>query len=294
MNTYLTIFLITAATGLGGLTLGSGLVVAVHSPSDRTVSILLRFAAGIMLSVVCFHLISDATEQLSSFSAAACIFLGGVLTYLLNRFIDRHANHCHTHTHGSYVEHHHHLHGGAHPHDLPAHDHHHGHQHGEKGDMCACGNHTMYRAGLLLAGAIALHNLPVGMVIGASFSAHSHTAIHGGTLTALMFGLHSIPEGMSIAAPLLSGGARGGKTIGITALCGLPTVLGALLGYSIGTMSPMLLSLTICVAAGAMLYVIFGELLPESEQLWQHRLACFATLFGILLGLALIGSSHIH
>jgi len=152
----------------------------------------------------------------------------------------------------------------------------------------------MYRAGLLLAGAIALHNLPVGMVIGASFSAHSHTAIHGGTLTALMFGLHSIPEGMSIAAPLLSGGARGGKTIGITALCGLPTVLGALLGYSIGTMSPMLLSLTICVAAGAMLYVIFGELLPESEQLWQHRLACFATLFGILLGLALIGSSHIH
>ena len=45
-NIYLTIFLITAVTGVGGLALGGGLAAAVHSPSDRTVSLLLRFTPG--------------------------------------------------------------------------------------------------------------------------------------------------------------------------------------------------------------------------------------------------------
>ena len=52
MNTYLQIFLITALTGAGGLALGGGIAALVHSPSGRTVSLLLRFTAGVMLSVV--------------------------------------------------------------------------------------------------------------------------------------------------------------------------------------------------------------------------------------------------
>ena len=62
-NIYLTIFLITAVTGVGGLALGGGLAAAVHSPSDRTVSLLLRFTSGVMLSVVCFDLVADALEE---------------------------------------------------------------------------------------------------------------------------------------------------------------------------------------------------------------------------------------
>ena len=70
------------------------------------------------------------------------------------------------------------------------------------------------------------------------------------------------------------------------------TILGAMLGYSLGTMNPTLLCVSLSFAAGAMLYVIFGELLPESEHLWQHKLSGLATMLGLLLGLALIFSHH--
>ena len=123
-------------------------------------------------------------------------------------------------------------------------DHHDPHQ-----EMCACGHHTLHTAGLVLAAAVALHNMPVGMAIGATFAGAAQAAGHGG-------------------------------------------ILGALLGYSLGTMNPTLLCVSLSFAAGAMLYVIFGELLPESERLWQHKLSGLATMLGLLLGLALIFSHH--
>lgn len=109
---------------------------------------------------------------------------------------------------------------------------------------------------------------------------------------ALIIGLHNLPEGMSIAAPLLSSGSRPAAAIGVAAVSGIPTILGAMLGYSLGTMNPTLLCVSLSFAAGAMLYVIFGELLPESEHLWQSKLSGLATMLGLLLGLVLIFSHH--
>lgn len=60
MNDYLTMLVITAVTGVGGLALGGALATALHSPSDRSISLLLRFTAGVILSLVCFDLIADA------------------------------------------------------------------------------------------------------------------------------------------------------------------------------------------------------------------------------------------
>ena len=114
-----------------------------------------------------------------------------------------------------------------------------------------------------------------------------------GILAALIIGLHNIPEGMSIAAPLLAGGSRPAGAVGVAALSGLPTIIGALLGYSAGTMNPLLLAVSLSFAAGAMLYVVFGELLPEGERLWQQRLSGLSTMLGMLLGMALI-FAHIH
>ncbi len=280
MNTYLTIFLITAATGVGGLALGGGLAAAVHSPSDKTVSLLLRFTAGVMLSVVCFDLVADAAAESDALSVLCWILIGYLCTYLLNCWIDRQAHH--THAHG----------GHAHEHGHP-HEHSHGRAHAghDNGALCACGHHTLHTAGLVLAAAVALHNMPVGMAIGATFAGAAHGG--GGILAALIIGLHNIPEGMSIAAPLLAGGGKPAGAVGIAALSGLPTILGALLGYGAGTMNPLLLAISLSFAAGAMLYVIFGELLPESEQLWQNRLSGLSTMLGMLLGMALI-FTHIH
>ena len=286
MNTYLSIFLITALTGVGGLALGGGLAAAVHSPSDKTVSLLLRFTAGVMLSVVCFDLVSDAAEESSILPVLCWILIGYLCTYLLNCWIDKQAHH--THSHGG-QEHGHH----EHEHEHHEHGHEHGHHHlgHDNGELCACGHHTLHTAGLVMAAAVALHNVPVGMAIGATFAGAAHGG--GGVLAALIIGLHNIPEGMSIAAPLLAGGGKPAGAVGIAALSGLPTILGALAGYGAGTMNPLVLAVSLSFAAGAMLYVIFGELLPESEHLWQSRLSGLSTMLGMLLGMALI-FTHIH
>ncbi len=294
MNIYLLIFLVTAVTGVGGLALGGALATVLHTPSDRSVSLLLRFTAGIMLSVVCFDLVSDSLESAGLWGAVLWVLLGYFATYLLNCWIDKRAHH--SHSHGGHDEH---------PHGHDGHDHEHEHhRHGhdpdheglhDNGELCACGHHTLHTAGLVLAAAVALHNMPVGMAIGATFAGAAEAAVLSGVLAALIIGLHNLPEGMSIAAPLLAGGASAGGSIAVAALSGLPTILGALLGYSIGTMNPALLGASLGFAAGAMLYVIFGELLPESEQLWRHRLSGLATMLGMLLGILLIFSGgHVH
>ena len=294
LNTYLVILLITALTGVGGLALGGGLAVAVHAPSDRAVSLLLRFTAGVMCAVVCFDLIADATGHMHMAPVLLWILAGYFCTYLLNCWIDKRAHHSHSHSHGH--SHHHEEHHEQQHHDHSHHEHEHDH-HADKhaadnGEMCACGHHTLHTAGLVLAAAVALHNMPVGMAIGATFA--GETAAHGGILAALIIGLHDRPEGMSISAPLLTGGSTPRAAVGIAALSGIPTILGALLGYSVGTMNPMLLGVSLSFAAGAMLYVIFGELIPEAEEMWQHKLGGFASLLGLLLGMALIFGGHVH
>lgn len=295
MNIYLTIFLVTAVTGVGGLALGGALATVLHTPSDRSVSLLLRFTAGIMFSVVCFDLISDSLESAGLPGMMLWVLVGFFATYLLNCWIDKRAHH--SHSHGEHDEHEHehehkHEHEHAHAHEHDPHDHEGLHDNGE---MCACGHHTLHTAGLVLAAAVALHNMPVGMAIGATFAGAAEAAVLSGVLAALIIGLHNLPEGMSIAAPLLTGGASASGAIAVAALSGLPTILGALLGYSIGAMDPALLGASLGFAAGAMLYVIFGELLPESEQLWRHRLSGLATMLGMLLGMLLIFSGgHVH
>ena len=109
------------------------------------------------------------------------------------------------------------------------------------------------------------------------------------TVLAAVIGLHNIPEGMAISAPMVAGGERRWRAAGLAALSGAPTVLGAALGYCLGTLGPTALTLTLSFAAGAMLYVVFGELLPEAASLWKSKLPALAAVLGILVGMLIDG-----
>ena len=128
------------------------------------------------------------------------------------------------------------------------------------------------------------------MVIGASFARTAKETLlnRGGLTMAIVIGLHNIPEGMAVAVPLVSGGMSKWRSVLITALTGFPTILGAIIGFTVGAMGPAALALSLSFASGAMLYVVFGELLPESILMWQSKLPAAATIAGMLTGMVII------
>lgn len=284
MNSIWGIVLITAIAGVIGTGFG-GLVGAIlRRDSSKIVSLLLSFAGGVMLAVVCFDLLPEAfrpegaEEDFSIWFVALGVCVGFGVVYLLNWLIDRSTNPELPHVDQE-----------GHPltaddlDELIHSDHYYEHR-SREGE-----NRQLFLAGVVMALAIALHNMPEGMVIGASY-AKDYSDITGGSgfLIAVIIGLHNIPEGMAVSVPLISGGMSKSKAIAVTALSGVPTIIGALIGFSLGLLSPMWLSLSLSFAGGAMLYVVFGELLPEAFLMLRSKAPAVLTLFGVLVGLFLV------
>jgi len=107
-------------------------------------------------------------------------------------------------------------------------------------------------------------------------------------ILAVLIGLHNIPEGMAVSVPLISGGMSKPRAVLLTALSGAPTILGALLGFAIGEIGPLGLALSLGFASGAMLYVVFGEILPQAIIMYRSKLPAFSAILGMLAGLFII------
>ena len=107
------------------------------------------------------------------------------------------------------------------------------------------------------------------------------------TMLVLAVTLHNIPEGMSIAVPLVAGGMKKGKVALLTALSGAPTLLGGLLGAVLGNMGNFMVASSLGIAAGAMLYVTYCEILPEVILLNKGRRPALFTIGGIIFGLVI-------
>lgn len=273
---------ITALAGVGGTGMGGVVSCLFRKDSGKTVSLLLSFAAGVMTSVVCFDLLSEALNpqgvEMSVWQVILGVCGGYVIIALLNAWIDRSTNHEIAHIDENHPQTADSLEELTHANHL--------HEH-KQGSQPRSG---LFLAGIVMAAAIALHNMPEGMVIGASFARSSAEILEnrGGLVMAIVIGLHNIPEGMAVAVPLISGGMPKGRAVLVTALSGLPTVLGAIVGYLVGALGPMALSLSLSFASGAMLYVVLGELLPESILMWRSKAPAAAVLVGILTGLLII------
>ena len=271
---------ITALAGMGGTGLGGLVSCLFRKDSGKTVSLLLSFAAGVMTSVVCFDLLTEALKQTGTnvWLVVLGVLLGYIVIAMLNAWIDSNTNHEVAHIDENHPRTADSLEELTHANHLQEH---------REGRQPRSG---LFLAGLVMAAAIALHNVPEGMVIGASFARTAGQAQlnRGGLTMAIIIGMHNIPEGMAVAVPLISGGMPKWRSVLVTALTGFPTVLGALLGYSVGAMGPFALALSLSFASGAMLYVVFGELMPESILMWRSKLPAAATIIGMLTGLIII------
>ena len=272
-----TLILTTAIAGVCGTGLGGLIGALLQKDSNRTVSLLLSFAGGVMLSVVCFDLVVEALETgVGVFPVSAAIALGVAIIYLLNYIIDRNTNKEVPHIDANHPK-------TADDLDELIHSDHflvHQANHDNK--------FTLLIAGVVMACAIALHNVPEGMTIGASYASNDGVMGSSALILAVLIGLHNIPEGMAVSVPLISGGMGKGKAVLLTALSGLPTVLGALLGYVIGELGALGLALSLGFASGAMLYVVFGEILPQAILMYHSKLPAFSAIIGMLVGMFII------
>ena len=258
---YLAIIVITFISGVIGTGLGGIVGAVLRRESNKIVSLLLSFAAGIMLAVVCFDLMSEPLEMMKEgilgwyapFIVVASVGIGYAVVYLLNFVIDKRTNREVVHIDENHPQTADDLDELIHSNHLETHK-------NEKSNL--------FIAGLVMMFAIALHNLPEGM--------------------AIVIGLHNIPEGMAVSVPLVSGGMGKVKAVLLTALSGLPTVFGALIGYAIGGINEIMLVISLGFASGAMLYVVFGELLPESILMWKSKLPALSVFIGVLVGFLLV------
>ena len=272
-----TLIATTAIAGVVGTGLGGLIGALLQKDSNRVVSLLLSFAAGVMLSVVCFDLVVEAIEtNVGIYVVIGAIALGVAVIYILNRIIDRktnpevaHIDEKHSKTaddldeliHSDHLEH-----------------------HRANNDS----KFSLFVAGVVMACAIALHNVPEGMTIGAAYASNNGALGGAAIVLAILIGLHNIPEGMAVSVPLIAGGMPKWKAVLITASSGIPTIIGALLGYILGEIGPVGLALSLGFASGAMLYVVFGEILPQAILMYRSKRPAFSAIGGMLVGLLII------
>lgn len=280
MEMILKIAAVTAIAGVGGTGLGGLAGAFIKRDSQRIVSFLLSAAGGVMLGIVCFDLLTgalgtgDTCTHANTLVVIMSVIIGFGLVFLLNNIIDRRTDKEVSHFDSDHPKTADDLGELVHTKHLDEH---------------RKNNSGLFVAGIVMACAIALHNLPEGIVIGASYANNPTNLLSGsGFIMAIVLGLHNIPEGMAVSVPLISGGDKKLHAVLITALTGSPTIIGAVIGYVVGNISPLALSISLGFASGAMLYVVFGEMLPEAFLIWRSKLPAFGVLLGLAISLLIV------
>lgn len=153
------------------------------------------------------------------------------------------------------------------------------------------GIHTSWRRSVLLVSAITLHNIPEGLAVGVAFGALAH-GIDGATLGAAIalgigIGLQNLPEGMAVAMPLRREGMNKFKCFMYGQASGIVEPIAGVIGaVAVIAMRPIL-PYALAFAAGAMIFVVVEELIPESQREKNTDLATMGCIvgFGIMMAL---------
>lgn len=232
MNDTIFFTILGTLTGAVGTGLGGFISICTKRNSNKFLSFILQFSAGLMLSIIFLDLLPSAFQRTDGITIILGIIIG-IFFMNIAEF------------------------------------------------LCSDSTNSFTQTGIVLAIAIAMHNLPEGLAIGVSFD----TDFSLGLSIATAILLHNIPEGVALSIPLKMGGMNPFKILIIAILTGLATGIGGFLGVIIGKISDNIIGLSLSIASGAMLFIVILELIPKSKQIYNCTLKfCFIGFFlGILI-----------
>ena len=242
----------------GCTSLGAAAVYMGGRPlSRRMLDVLLGFAAGVMIAASFWSLLAPALEASSHLGRLACVpvalgFLGGAA---LLRLIDWVTPHLHPTS-------------------------------GERDGLA-----TPLPRSFLLVFAITLHNFPEGLAVGVGMGASqiegSPVGIADALTLMLGIGLQNLPEGMAVSLPLLRDGYSKGKAFFIGQISGLVEPVAAVLGAMFVSVAQPVLPAVLSFAAGAMIFVVVEEVIPESQSSGHGDAATIGCILGFTLMMCL-------
>ncbi len=243
-----TIFIgILASLGAGLMTgVGGFPIFFAKNISQKMLDVLLGFAAGVMLAATSFSLIIPSLDYSGGGIKAALITAFGIIMGAL--FLDITDKYSpHEHLLDKRME------GGA---------------------------STSLKKIWLFIIAITIHNFPEGLAVGVGFGDNN---IANGLSLAMGIGLQNIPEGLAVAIALVREKYTQKKAFGISLITGLVEPIGGLLGLFLVSLFRPILPFTLAFAAGAMLFVISDEIIPETHQGGYEREATFGVIIGFVV-----------
>jgi len=240
------------ASILAGLATGVGALPALFFTqiSDKLFNSLLGAAAGVMLAATAFSLLVpgiDAGNQLWPDKGFLIVAAGLLFGAVFLHLADQRLPHLHF-------------------------------------DSVSKANQDSLQKIWLFIIAITIHNFPEGMSVGVSFGSGD---MKNGIVLAIAIGLQNIPEGLAVALPLVGLGYNKWKAVGIATLTGLVEPVGGLLGVSMVTVFTPILPIAMGFAAGAMLFVISEEIIPETHSKGRSRFATFSLIIGFVVMMSL-------
>jgi len=238
------------ASLIAGLSTGIGAIPIFFTKnvSEKVLTTMLGFAAGVMLAATSFSLVIPAIEKGGGrITGATITLLGIILGGLFLDFIDRHLPHFHTVA-------------------------------GMEGT-----SKSLSRIWLFII-AITIHNFPEGLAVGAGFGDFDYS--NGFALT-IGIAIHNLPEGMAVALALTTEKASPYRAFFVALLTGLVEPIGAIIGLVMTQLARPILPLMLAFAAGAMLFVISDEMIPETHRRGAHRIATFGVIIGFAVMMVL-------